>query len=80
MSYRLAISKNGAALLSGRDVPAAITGLERGAVSTAREMLALRAELATIRAENSGLRSRVAALETTTGAISRWAIKLTESG
>ena len=80
MSYRLANSKNGAALLSGRDVPAAITVLERGAVSTAREMLALRAELATIRAENSGLRSRVTSLESTTGALAAWAIKLTESG
>ena len=80
MSYRLANAKNGTVLLTGRDIPAAITGLERGAVSAAREMLALRAQLATIQAENSSLRSRVTSLETTTSAISGWAFRLTERG
>jgi hypothetical protein len=80
MSYRLANSKNGTILLTGRDIPGAITGLERGAVSAAREMLALRAELALIRAENNSLRSRVVSLETKTSAISEWAFRLTERG
>lgn len=78
MSYRLSTSKNGVALLTGRDIPAAISALERGSVSTAREMLALRAELALMRSENDSLRSRVNTIESDYSKLRLWVTTLTE--
>lgn len=73
MSYRLDNS-NGVTLLSGRDIPAAVAGLERalvaGLADAASESESIRGELALARAENIALAARLAALEA-------WALALT---